>query len=108
MFKKKEEKQTVFATDDGRAVIAAWLADTQKGDSSPAEYLTKCGQAYLNGFLQSNNTMQLIKIEEYNKLRDDYADLIEKYEKEGTLRSQIQAALELATKQNPWWKFWIK
>ena len=74
-----KKNQVIFEVDDGRAIIKAWLLDSS---SNPDEYLTKNGQSYLNGFLQANNTMKLIKIEKYDELTNKYEELINKYEKD--------------------------
>lgn len=75
-----EDKKTdfVFKSDDTRAVILAWLKDST---STPHNYITKEGMAYLNGFLQANNSIDLIKLEKYNELISKYEHLINKYER---------------------------
>ena len=70
-------KDTV-SSDDVKGLITAWL-DASKTEQS--DYLTKEGLAYMNGFLQANNTMALIKIEKYNQLLQDYEELLHKYTK---------------------------
>ena len=63
----------------------AWLsASNPKNngmDNPPSEYITQCGMAYLNGFLQSNDTIALVKQETYEELLSNYEELIDKYEK---------------------------
>lgn len=71
------KNKDVFSIDDLRGVALAWVKDSS---SSPEDYLTKEGLAYLNGFLQANNVAELIKIEKYNNLLEDYEDLIDKYD----------------------------
>ena len=69
-------KDTI-GTDDVKGLITAWL-NASKNESD--NYLTKEGMAYLNGFLQANNTMYLIKIEKYEELTKQYEELIDKYD----------------------------
>ena len=75
--KKKVVTEDSFQTDELRGLIVAWVNDS---DSKPESYLTKEGMAYLNGFVQSNNTISLIKIEKYNKLQNNYKELIDRHE----------------------------
>ena len=77
MTNKKENNEVLFQSDDLRGLIVAWVKDST---SNPETYLTKEGMAYLNGFVQSNNTIALIKKEKYNELIDNYEELIKKYE----------------------------
>ena len=81
---EKKENNVVFSADNGRGIIIAWVQASsvrENPDTPPKEYLTKEGMAYLNGFLQSNNTVALVKKESFDNLTEDYADLVEKYEK---------------------------
>ena len=74
----KKDEAVVFETNDLKGIVIAWLNESS---SSPDSYLTKEGMSYLNGYVQANNTLRLIKIERYEKLLQDYEDLILRYEK---------------------------
>ena len=106
MVKKKEEKQdeVVFSNEDVRGTVVAWVQASQQGDTPVNEYLTKSGAAYLNGYLQASNTVELIKIEKYNEVLEKQEDLIIAYENQSIIVSKLQTALDIQSK--PWWKRW--
>lgn len=72
-----------FEVEDPKAIITAWLEESKPDvgkTSPPSSYITPEGMAYLNGFLQTNRTISLIKQERYDDLINDYENLIKKYE----------------------------
>ena len=76
----------VKKVEDLRGVLLAWLND--KSSSKPETYLTKEGMSYLNGYLQGQNTLGMVNIEEYDRvlqlnqsLIDQEMELVDKYEK---------------------------
>ena len=73
---KKEPEGELFEADDMRGLVVAWLKDST---SIPSTYITKEGMAYLNGFLQSSNTIALVKHEKYDEVVKNYEELIDKY-----------------------------
>ena len=88
--KETEENKFTFRVDDVRGVVLAWL---QESGSNPSDYLTKEGQAYLNGFLQSQNSISLVKMEQFEDLTKSYEDLILRYEKLVTESEQTKKDL---------------
>lgn len=72
-----------FEVEDPKAVIEAWLQESSSEvnkTNPPSTYITSEGMAYLNGFLQTNRTINLIKQERYDELLKNYEELIKKYE----------------------------
>jgi hypothetical protein len=68
----------VFEIADLKGAISGWLTQSKGEDDI---YLTEQGKAYLNGYLQANNTISLIKLEKYNQLLKDYENLLNRYER---------------------------
>jgi len=82
-----KESGEVFQVDDLKGVAIAWVKDSS---SEPSDYLTTEGLAYLNGFIQANNSIAMIKIEKYNVLLAKYEELIEKYDKSKTENGKMK------------------
>lgn len=78
------ENKEKFEVEEAKAIIMQWLVESSKNDSTtnkPSTYITPEGMAYLNGFLQSNNTINLIKEERYTELLSKHEKLINNYSK---------------------------
>lgn len=71
-------KKDTFILEDPKGFMLSWVNESES--YKPEHYLTAEGRAYLNGYLQSNKTLRMIKVEEYNDLIDKYNDLIDEYE----------------------------
>ena len=65
--------------EDPKGVILAWLKESDA--NTPNKYITPEGMAYLNGYLQSNKTLGLVKVEKYDKLLVSFERLLGNYER---------------------------
>ena len=91
---------------DLKGNLIAWLKESGfEKDPTKNPYITESGLAYLNGYCQSNDTINLIKQEKYDEVLKDFEELIEKYT---FLKEKNVFLIKQNNKlRNNWWnKIW--
>ena len=101
------DTQAVFTVEEVKGSLIAWLKTAQEGNTAhPLLYLTENGIAFLSGFTQAHNTIELIKKEKYDELLINFENLITKYDK--NINDYNKICDELDKIDKPWYKFWKK
>jgi hypothetical protein len=101
-----KKEAVIFQVDDLKGVVMSWLNES---GSNPEDYLTEKGMAFVNGYAQANNTVQLIKIEKYEELTNKYGELINKYEDLTIKYDKLIKFIDLKNRKrikSNWWEFW--